>query len=312
MEDEVNVLQAKVAGLEEQLRFARQKASLYYITASELDALKRGKEDFVERISVGVSTASNENDSTAHACAETQTEFPSLSLLHQVELDSAKADNVLLRCMNESLSRSEGVRAKMLVSVRGLCESIQDNDSQSRKNHIDFILTEYTSLLEEFVQQTRMSVKHTIELKRRDEMISSLFEKIRMLEDAFSKKLSESSQLADSRQEVIRELGDQVRDAINIARNVEPQETFDWSDMAAMHSEMEDLRAELSKARTNWAATRDELIRLQFRVGVDGRGNHSPEKPREYPPPIMALVDVAAREQGMISGLRSIRFPSPQ
>ena len=308
-------LKAKNAALEDQLRFARHKASLYYITASELDALKRGKEDFVERKSIGVSTC--EDGSSASSAngvsSETQTEFASDSLAQQVELDSMRADNTLLRCMNESLTRSESLRARALSRARELAAALEAGDSPGIRSQIDLVLSEYTSLLEEYVLQNRMSVKHTFELKRRDEMISSLFEKIRMLEDAFSRKLMETSKIADTRQEVIRELGDQIKDAINLGRSdPEPQETFDWTDMAAIHSEMEDLRAELSKARTNWAATRDELIRLQFRVGVDGRGNDKEERVKEYPPPVVALLDSTAREHGMISGLRSIRFPSPQ
>ena len=72
-----------------------------------------------------------------------------------------------------------------------------------------------------------------------------------------------------------------------------------------MESEIEDLRAELSMARSNWAATRDELFRLQFRVGVDGYGGSRSDQ--EYPPPLIALIDSQERHECILSMLREIR-----
>ena len=288
MDEEIERLRKANQTLEEQLKFARQKASLYYIAAAELDVLKRASESFVERIEVDTSTS----DLVSSSCSTgTQTsEILSETIEARTSLELAQAECASLRAFIDSMKRTEGQRVKAIARM------LEGGPSQTMMN-------EYVCLLEEFLKQNKLSINHSIEIKRRDEMISSLFEKIRMMETAFSQKIQETSRIADSRQQVIQELGEQVKEAIT-----QPRTEFDWTDMAAMHAEMEDLKAELSMARTNWAATREELVRLQFRVGVDGNGGDvSPDQMAKFPSPVVALLEQSTRDSGMISEIRSIR-----
>lgn len=271
-------LVAQNRALEEQLQFARQKASLYYITASELDALKRGNISFVETVSVGTST-------DAQACgfsASTQTtEVGSADIEIRSKLELAQTESKSLTSYIDSLQHTESLKNRL--------------DRLLIQSSPDFVLDEYINLLQEVVKQNKLSVNHSIQIKRRDEMISSLIEKIRMIEEAFSKKLSDTQRLADTRQAVIQALGEQVKEAVVTGSS-------DW----ALVAEMEDLKAELSMARTNWAATREELVRLQFRDGGDG--NHLKFK---FPNPVIEILDRITRESGMISEYRSISSISP-
>lgn len=284
LRSEIKRLEDMNRSLEEQLKFARQKASLYYITASELDALKRGSQTFIESKSVATATDIPLNNGCD--CFSQTNEIGSNEIALKTELELARTEIESLRSYIESLKRSEPLHTR-LATFLGSCA------------RDDFLVDEYVKLTEEILKQNRLSVNHSVEIKRRDEMISSLFDKIRIIEEAFSKKLHETQRLADTRQQVIQALGEQVKEAV---RQVPSNPSTEW----AIQAEMEDLRAELSMARTNWAATRDELIRLQFRVGADGNGGDV--SPMHFPNPILSLLDKQTRESGIISGFRSIRI----
>jgi hypothetical protein len=280
----------RIQELEEQLKFARQKASLYYITVSELDALKRKTESFVETKDACTIT-DHDLGAVQRVSVETQTiEKSSAEIEAQTSLELAQTEVAALRQYIDTMKRTEAQRLRASSGPSTGCS--------------DQVLAEqYSALLEEFLKQNKLSVNHSLEIKRRDEMISSLFEKIRTIEDAFSKKLSETSRLAESRQEVIHALSQQVKDAVTLSGS-EPPYQVDYRIIASMQSEMEDLRAELSMARTNWAATKEELARLQFRVGADGNGGDvSPQAVAGFPSPI---VDIIEKSTGTISSVRSI------
>ena len=311
MSDAITGLEEQVRTLTEQLQFARQKASLYYITASELESVKRGSEILtMERKDVATCTADDSPTVLTpmdRIPAETQTEIASTELANTVQLQAIQAENEQLRTSIDTAVRTEAAR----VHHQQILERIRTEVGSGDSTNPDWIAAEYASLFEDFLTQNRTSVNHSVEVKRRDQIISSLFEKIRLMESAFSQKLIQTENLANSRQAVISELGEQVKDAMRVdreQRESSSDEGISWKDMAAMHSELEDLRAELSKARTNWAATRDELIRLQFRVGSDGNGKSSTEYQSEYPQPVLALLDAGTREKGVISAIRSIRY----
>jgi hypothetical protein len=284
VDEEVRRLRDANKALEEQLRFARQKASLYYIAAAELDVLKRASESFVERIDAQTST-----DDLASSCCSfgTQTSEPlSETIEARTSLELAQAECASLRACIDSMKRTEGQR------IRASARMVDGEQSAG-------LMAVYNSLLEEFLKLNKLSINHSIEIKRRDDMISNLFEKIRTIEMAFAKKLEVTERIADTRQQVIQELGQQVKEAITKPRT-------DWNEIGALHAEMEDLRAELSMARSNWIATREELARLQFRVGQDGNGGDvSPQQIAKYPNPVVQLVE---QSTGLISDIRSIRI----
>ena len=285
---ELERLKAANKSLEDQLLFARQKASLYYIAASELDALKNQKDSFVEQVSVGTCTDDMVVSCESSVSVATQTmSVSSAELETETYLDLAQTEIATLKSFIDESKRADPHRARM-GTVLG--------------SDFSFLVDEYRDLFNQILKQNKMSINHSIEIKRRDEIISSLFDKIRMIEEAFNRKLQDTNKIASARQEVIQALGDQVKDAIR-------QPSYhDSLEIGAMQSEMEDLKAELSMARTNWAATRDELVRLQFRVGVDGNGSSQSDRHQSaFPPPIVELLDSETRESGTISGIRSIR-----
>ena len=284
---ELEKLRAANKSLEDQLRFARQKASLYYIAASELDALKSQKDSFVEHVSVGTCTDDMGSCESSVSVATQTMSVSSAELETETYLELAQTEIAMLKSFIEESKRADPHRARM--------GTVLESDSS-------VLVDEYRDLFNLILKQNKMSINHSIEIKRRDEMISSLFDKIRMIEEAFNRKLEESNKIASTRQEVIQALGEQVKDAIR-------QPSYhDALEIGAMQSEMEDLKAELSMARTNWAATRDELVRLQFRVGVDGNGSSQSDRHQStFPPPIVELLDSETRESGTISGIRSIR-----
>jgi hypothetical protein len=111
-----------------------------------------------------------------------------------------------------------------------------------------------------------------------------------MIENNFSKKLFFSESLAESRNQVINELSDQIKSLVNT--------TATAGDNG--RSEIEDLKAELCMARSNWAATRDELLRLQFNA-------NSTDRPDTYPAPIIALLDSSTEHRGLIAAIRNVR-----
>lgn len=319
LEATIEKLQDENKALADQLAFARQKASLYYITASELDSLKRVVEGVNAEVTkreaaVDTTDLDSTGDNRFIASTGVQTDLESELLASRLEAETVKTENELLKTFSDKANRTERLRIRHLDALAKMASGTQVEAS--------FMLEEYAWLFEEFLGQNRMSINHSVEIKRRDEMISSLFEKIRMIESSFTQKLMQVENIAANRQVVINELSSQIREAVRVDRETrewvdshlnEDGSALSWTEMAAMHSELEDLRAELSMARTNWAATRDELVRLQFRVGVDGRGNDSsPSRQPEYPAPTLAIIDADSRPQGLISGIRNIRNISSQ
>lgn len=293
---ELEQLRRANKALEEQLKFSRQKASLYYVAMSELDAVRNRTASFVERIDACTNTSEDAVTERLNVASQTD-QTTSAELEYKAQLELAQTEIGMLRSFIDSMKRTEPVRARLIA---GLSTDIGDTS----------IVTEYMALFEQFMKQNKLSVNHSVEIKRRDEMISSLFEKIRIMEDAFRRKLEDTKRVADTRQQVIDELGDQIKQAVNepIIRSAGSES--DWSEVAALQAEMEDLKAELSMARTNWAATRDELVRLQFRVGVDGNGG-SRSSTNAFPAPVIDILETTTRETGLISGIRNIRQNPP-
>lgn len=319
LEATIKKLQDENKALSDQLAFARQKASLYYITASELDSLKRvveGSNADITKREAAVDTA--DLDSTGEnryiTSLGVQTDLESELLAIRLASETVKTENELLKTFRDNHNRTERLRIRHLDALAKMASGTQVEAC--------FMMEEYAWLFEAFISQNRISINHSIEIKRRDEIISSLFEKIRMIESCFNQKLMHVENIAANRQVVINELSSQIREAVRIDRETrewveshlnEDGSALSWTEMAAMHSELEDLKAELSMARTNWAATRDELVRLQFRVGVDGSGNDtSPSRKPEYPAPTLAIIDADSRPHGLISGIRNLRNISSQ
>jgi hypothetical protein len=302
-EDRIKTLEDEILNLRDQLSFARQKASLYYITASELDSLKRTM-DGSNSLKVDAFTWMENIHLSSLDSVSTQTDLSSAEMETRIEIEMIKTENELLKTFNEDMKRTEKVRIRFQKNLEKLnCDS----------SKLDWLVDEYSSLFEEYLRSSQISVNHSVEIKRRDDMISSLFEKIRVLESSFTQKILRTEAVANARQTVINELSEQVKEAMRIDRATrewvdshlnEDGSAISWTEIAAMHSELEDLRAELSMARTNWTATRDELLRLQFRVGIDGSGKSEVERNIEFPPPILSSP---VRSSGVISGIRNIR-----
>jgi len=293
-------LQRQVLLLEEQLRLARQKASLYYIAVSELESLKRSHQtsDIVRK---EASTCIELTHLSAFCFNKsTQTDSSSSDVDLENERRELIQENQSLKRETDSFARTQ--RSRITLKNR-LVEIVNQPLDQpgSDKSQIQFLIQEYGQLFEDLLNQNRESVNHSIEIKRRDTMISSLFEKIRLMESAFTQKLFHAESIAASRLQVIQELGNQVKEAVQISSSYEA--TFE---IGALHAELEDLRAELSMARSNWAATRDELLRLQFRVGADGNGSSDSTR-CGFPAPVLSLENKPGVSIGVLSGIRKIR-----
>lgn len=282
---ELEKVRAEKSLLEEQLMFSRQKASLYYIAASELDALKRASEgSFVERKSVGVTT----DELTSVSESSAQTDFPADALSLRLDIASEQNRREIVMQEMEGLKRTEKVRLGFIRALEDLLRTSHSGLALQK------LLDEYISLFAEFLRVNQQSVNHSIEIKRRDDLISSLFEKMRIMEDGFSRKLMEITKVASARKDVIEELGAQIKDAVKGASRTH---------VRALQSELEDLKAELSMARTNWAATKDELARLQFTAGNNSeRTAHGVLD--EYP---QLASGQSTPRNGFVSAIRSIR-----
>lgn len=278
--------------LEEQVKFSRQKASLYYVAMSELDDVRNRTASFIERIDACTNTSEDSIGDILNVASQTD-QTTSVEVEYKAQLELAQTEIGMLRCFIDSMKRTEPMRARLIAGIG-------TNDSS--------LITEYMTLFEQFMKQNKLSVNHSMEIKRRDEMISNLFEKIRIMEYAFMKKLEDTKRVADTRQQVIDELGDQIKLAVNDPIVVRSEGSV--KEIAALQAEMEDLKAELSMARTNWAATRDELVRLQFRVGIDGNGGNQ-KSLNAFPSPVIDILETSTRESGIISGIRNIRQNHP-
>lgn len=296
MPDEVTTAQ-QVVLLEEQLRLARQKASLYYIAVSELESLKleRNPESFLKRVDVATCTRSD----SCILDKSCQTESSSSGLEKDQEIQELKEDVAKLGNQLLANARTEKSRIILEARFRFLIQN-GTNSNENEKAQSLLILSEYGEMFEELLRQNKESINHSVEIKRRDHIIASLFDKIRLMESAFSLKLMHTEEVASSRLAVIQEMGNQLRAALQTSNHC-PETLFD----SRMQSEIEDLKAELSKARSNWAATRDELMRLQFRVGIDGNGGDLCVANDGFPSPIFSLGEQA--KDGMLSGIRNIR-----
>ena len=275
--------------LREQLAFARQKASLYYIAMSELESLRRVSSNrTLELREVGTNTDVKPDSAGSGISEETQT-FVSSDL---VELERVAGQLSALQTELENCERSEMKRVELLHRL----ETIIDQPSQ--------LAEAYAELLREHFLNSHMAVRQSVELRRRDAMIGSLLDKIKLMEELFggqAARVAREARVAQPENTVSVDIKIQHGRSNHIEAE-EATPSLTWQDMAAMHSELEDMRAELSKARSNWAATRDELVRLQFRVGSDG--NHG-KTASEFPGPILALTESAPA--GLISSIRKLR-----
>jgi hypothetical protein len=285
--------------LTDQLDFSRQKASLYYIAKSELEILRRSRqEDVGGAVMMSVTTDTDDLASTHTVSAETgcQTESVADVLVAQMEKNLLESEIASLKAFSSLTERTERVRTQFMQRIEAVVTA--DQSTASSNPVLDSVVKGYSDLFEEYLRLNHLSVNHSLEIKKRDEMIGSLLDKIKMMEQNFSRRISHAERLADSRKAVIEELGEQVKVAMKF-RHTSDTGKVELSD------EIEDLRAELSMARSNWAATRDELFRLQFRVGVDGTGAQG--NGQEYPPPLIALIDSQGQGSGIIGMIREIR-----
>ena len=214
---EIDRLTAANKALTDQLVFARQKASLYYIATSELDTLKRAhrKAPMVDSETITDPPVTVDVSTSTHAQSE--------SVELRREIKELKSEISVLKMINSLTEKTESKRIKFLNSFNN-SSSIADN---------------YAEVFQTYLQSTYQSVNHSVEMRKRDFMIGSLLDKIKILESSFQKKLEQAEKIAKSRQEVIQELGEQVKVAINSADKPQP----DWESMVAIHAEMEDLRA---------------------------------------------------------------------
>ena len=292
-------LEEQIVLLQEQLKLARQKASLYYIAVSELESLKRSNEKVHVFEPRNMATCTRDLNPQFLKSQETQTEPSSSSLERDMEISQLVSENAKLKSSLMSNARTEKSRMLLEKRLMELIETVEMN--QVQKNVISIFQNQYREMFDEVLRQNKESVNHSVEIKRRDALILSLFEKMRIMESAFAQKLTSVEEMAASRLGVIHELGIQVKEATAFQHKSQSQ-VFDWQDMAAIHSELEDVRAELSKARSNWAATKDELMRLQFRVGSDGNGGS--ECRDGFPSPVCCSL---SSEDGILSGIRNIR-----
>ena len=272
---EIERLKSANQALTEQLVFARQKASLYYIATSELDTLKRAIV-YAEKVDKETIT-----DLPATRDVSVSTEVNSEVIELKWEMEQLRSEICVLKSINSLNEKTERNRINFSNNLIEINSPIFDH---------------YSQLFQTYLHSTHQSINHSVEMRKRDIMIGSLLDKIRVLETSFNQKLAQSEIVAQSRQEVINELGEQVKMAVNTIHNPP-----DWESLAAMHSEMEDLRAELSMARSNWAATRDELVRLQFRTGDVAK-----DERKEYPSPLIALLDKQG-QPGLVAAIRKVK-----
>ena len=208
-----------------------------------------------------------------------------------MEKNLLESEIASLKALNSLTERTERVRTQFVQRM----EAISVSDASPV---FDSVVKGYSDLFEEYLRLNQLSVNHSLEIKKRDQMIGSLLDKIKMMEQNFSRRISQAERLAASRRDVIEELGEQVKVAMKFRQRSDKGN-------GVLSDEIEDLRAELSMAKSNLAATRDELFRLQFRVGVDGSGAQI--NGQEYPPPLIALLDSQHEGNGIISMIRDIR-----
>ena len=280
--------------LTEQLEFSRQKASLYYIAKSELEILKQTDQlinNGAVKMSVSVDTSDLSESTSNFVEMGCQTEDLVDGLSVEMEKNLLKSEIASLKALSSLTERTERVRTQFMQRMEAVAQS-------ESSVVFDSVVKGYADLFEEYLRLNYLSVNHSLEIKKRDEMIGSLLDKIKMMELNFSRRINQAERLADSRKDVIEELGEQVKVAMKFRQKSDKGN-------GALSDEIEDLRAELSMARSNWAATRDELFRLQFRVGVDGSGSQA--NGPEYPPPLIALIDSQGQGNGIISMIREIR-----
>jgi hypothetical protein len=287
---EIAQLKQQNALLTEQLEFSRQKASLYYIAKSELEILKRSAAP-VNQLMVSVAADTSDlldcSKIATQTGSQTEDNIPDM-LISQMEKTALESEIASLKALTSLTERTEKARTQFMqridavVSMGEISGLLQDS-----------VIKGYSELFEEYLKLNSLSINHSVEIKKRDEMIGSLLDKIKMMERTFSRRILQAERLADSRKQVIEELGEQVKTAMRV------QDTSVRGN-GELEGELEDLRAELSMARSNWAATRDELFRIQFRVGEVGVG-------QEYPPPIISLIDAQTQRDGILSMIREIR-----
>lgn len=210
-------LEKENESLRTQLQFARQKASLYYIVASELESLKSS----CSSPKVVVTKPAETQTDALGVNKECQTYTSSATVEQDIQGIAVRAE---LDKVRETLNAVERMENKRLLFVK-------ENLSQSE------LAIEYSELFSEYLKSCQLSVNHSLEIRKRDTMIASLLGNIKLMESTFLK----------------------LRDTTSPTSA--PSNT---GEIAALHSELEDLKAELSKAQTNYAAIRDELVRLQF------------------------------------------------
>jgi hypothetical protein len=253
LQEEIIQLREANTQLLSQLEVVRQKASLYYITSSELESLRRKSLRTVPNCEAGTMTETEDSATAITNDVGTQTHSPSESVLLANEIEMLRAEVEILKTIN---ALNEKTERKRIDSLRALAYD-------SGTPIPDTLLLEYSSIFREYLRSNHMSINHSFEIRKRDNMIESLLGKIKLLETSFTHRLANSESVASSREQVIKELGNQIRDVLADS-SAGSEVSVDWMTLAAMHAEMEDLKAELSKARTNWAATRDELMRLRY------------------------------------------------
>lgn len=285
-------LKEQNALLSQQLEFSRQKASLYYIAKSELEIIKRSTEPVNHvMMSVAIDTSDLSVEyakSIAEKGCQTEDDIPDM-LISQMEKTALESEIASLKALTSLSERTEKVRCQFMQRIEAVV-----NLGEISGPVQDSVIKGYSELFEEYLKLNSLSINHSVEIKRRDAMIGSLLDKIKMMERTFSRRIVQAEHLADSRKQVIEELGEQIKVAMRY------QDTSVRGN-GELTGEIEDLRAELSMARSNWAATRDELFRLQFRVGEVSVGE-------EYPPPIISLIDSRVGSgDGILSMIREIR-----
>jgi hypothetical protein len=307
--DEMERLRLENATLRDQLASSMQKASLYYIAMSQLDTMRNSsRSPQIERAELIDACVGTEEDygekrvknDFAEAEIQTDDNLASASIIRRMEFQSVQDELTMIRSIQSVSEKTERSRIQFFQRVTALIDELE-TPSQPVLNTthpiISSIINGYSDLFEEYLRSNYISINHSIEIKRRDAMISSLLDKLKMMEIAFSKNIIMSESLAESRREVIKELSEQMKMLMN-------------ANLSAGNglSEIEDLKAELSMARSNWAATRDELLRLQFRLGESGNQSST----ETFPAPVIALIDSgnvpgSSRNSGLITAIRNVR-----
>jgi hypothetical protein len=305
-------LKTEVENLKNQLNIYRQKASLYYVVESELQQLRSSMSSDTLALFRSPLVESSTQTDEVMSDLETdavgvQTDVLSDSVAHRMETETLQdrieelREKISLKEWNEKLCNEMIVRLREVIyrtdsRELGSCSDLADSKSINTS-----LVGIIENLFENFTERNKHNFNLFLELKEKNELISKLNSIIVSIELNFQKKLSSVESVAESRMDVISALGNQVKEAIHLTR---PEESFDvdqWMNRMGLQSEIEDLRAELSKAKTNWAATRDELIRLQTKVG-DGK-----EKEAEYPRPV-DLTRERIIGEGQLQILRKIQI----